>query len=92
MNLCVVIYSPVDPTACQLSRIVACPASVAHLRNYNLCMRAIHSCATITVLFALSSIEAAQTVKDLKAQERRAKLVTFSRHEAVHEASAAIEM
>ncbi|KAG6599674.1 Spliceosomal protein FBP11/Splicing factor PRP40 [Phytophthora cinnamomi] len=32
-------FCPVDPVSCQLSRIVACPESVAHLPHYNLLIR-----------------------------------------------------
>lgn len=90
-NFCVLVrYSPVDRTACQLSRIVACPESVAHLTHYNLYPRLIHCCATFTMLFALSSIETAHITKDLNSRVRRAKFVTFSRREPVHEASASV--
>ncbi|CAI5740755.1 unnamed protein product [Hyaloperonospora brassicae] len=94
LSLCCTLPAlcPVDPTAHQLHRIVACPASVAHIPHYNLCMRMIHSSATVTTLLALSTIAAAQSVNDLKARERHATLLTFARQEPVHEASAAVEL
>ncbi|UIZ25906.1 hypothetical protein KXD40_006347 [Peronospora effusa] len=81
---------PVDPTACQLSRIVACPKTVAHLTNYNLYPRLIHCCATFTMLFAMSSIEAVHVIKELNARVRHANFITFSRHEPIHEASVSV--
>ena len=92
LTLCVTVHSPVDPTASQLHRIVACPASVAHFPQYNLCMRMIHSSATVTTLLALYTIAAAHSVNDLKTRERHATLLTFARPEPVHKASAAIEL
>ncbi|CAH0515861.1 unnamed protein product [Peronospora belbahrii] len=84
------VACPVDPTASQLSRIVACPKDVTHLTNYNLCPRLIHCCATFMMLFAMHSIEAAHVVKDLNSRVRHARLITFSRHESIHEASASV--
>ncbi|EEY55650.1 uncharacterized protein PITG_09602 [Phytophthora infestans T30-4] len=81
-------FCPVDPTASQLSRIVACPESVAHLTHYNLYPRLIHCCATFTMSLALCSIEPAHIAKDLNSRVRRAKFSTFSRRETEHEASA----
>ncbi|ETP42881.1 hypothetical protein F442_10217 [Phytophthora nicotianae P10297] len=81
---------PVDPTACQLSRIVACPESVAHLTHYNLYPRLVHYSATFTMTLALSSIEPAHIIKDLNARVHRAKFITFSRREPEHEASASV--
>ncbi|KAL4162704.1 hypothetical protein PRNP1_003236 [Phytophthora ramorum] len=83
---------PVDPSSCQLSHIVACPEAVAHLTSYNLYPRLIHCCATFTMLVALSSIETAHSIKDLSSRVRRAKIVTFSRHEPVYEASASVAL
>ncbi|KAG7380439.1 hypothetical protein PHYPSEUDO_007213 [Phytophthora pseudosyringae] len=84
------VFCPVGPTACQLQRIVACPESVVHLTHYNLYPRLVHCCATFTMLFALSSIEAACTIKNLNSRVRRAKLATFSRRQPVCEASASV--
>ncbi|EGZ13757.1 hypothetical protein PHYSODRAFT_514357 [Phytophthora sojae] len=63
-------FCPVDPIRCQLSRIVACPGSVANLPHYNLYPRLAHTCATFTMLFALC-IKPAHIFKDQHPRVRR---------------------